>query len=364
VDYPFDSIELNGRKIAISDIAGFKTKGRDLFEKNTLQFIGEWLNRHDEYHLTTSGSTGSPKPLTILRQQMEQSAAATQKALSLRRGGHALVCLDTHFIAGKMMLVRCLTSGLYIRAVTPSANPLANISWGIAIHFVAFVPYQLHAILRSPEAALLNEVENIIVGGAPLTSEMQKELQSFRCRAFLTYGMTETISHIALKRINGEEASSVFRTLPGILVDIDDRSCLIAHCPYISDKVVTNDIVRLIDQTTFDWLGRFDNVINSGGVKISPEELERQIEEIIGLDLHRKVIISAIPDAALGEKLVLLCEGAPLESGQKNRIIDLLAQKLPKFKIPRDIICVESFPVTPTGKVNRKRIMELLSRQA
>jgi O-succinylbenzoic acid--CoA ligase len=364
VDYPFESIELNGREIALSDIARSNIISRNPFEKTTLEFIGQWLNGEQEFYLTTSGSTGSPKPMTILRQQMEQSAVATEKALSLRRGSHALVCLDTNFIAGKMMLVRCFTSGLYVRAVTPSANPLANINWGNQVHFVAFVPYQLHAILHSPEAAFLNQLENIIIGGAPLAADMQKELQSFRCKAFLTYGMTETISHIALKRLNGEEASSLFRTLPGVFVDIDDRSCLIIHCPYISAKVVTNDIVRLIDQTTFDWVGRFDNVINSGGLKISPEELERQIEEVSGLDLHRKAVISAIPDRALGEKLVLVCEGGPLKSGQKNRIIDLLSQELPKFSVPKDIICLSSFPLTRTGKVNRIEIAKLISRQA
>jgi o-succinylbenzoate---CoA ligase len=193
---------------------------------------------------------------------------------------------------------------------------------------------------------------------------MQEKLQSFRCRAFLTYGMTETISHIALKQINGSEASPFFRILPGVSIGIDDRSCLIIKCPYISDKVVTNDIVRLIDQSTFDWIGRIDNVINSGGVKISPEELERQIEQISGLNLHRKVVITAIPDVRLGERLVLLLEGEELESGEKNRIIDLLSEKLPKFKVPKDIFSIQSFPVTASGKVNRPEITKLISKQA
>jgi o-succinylbenzoate---CoA ligase len=364
MDYPFQSIQLNDREIPISAIVSGHVKALNDFEFHTLEFIRDWYNGREKFLLTTSGSTGEPKPISITRTQMIASAVATANALSLQGGGEALICLDTRYIAGKMMLVRCFISGLHIRAVTPTANPLWNVGWGKNIHFVALVPYQLHAILESEERTKLDSIENIIVGGAPLTSGDLDRLSSYSCNVFLTYGMTETISHIALKRLNPKVADAFYKTLPGITVETDDRECLIIDCPYIRDKVVTNDIVRLIDSSTFMWLGRFDNVINSGGIKIHPEKLEDEIGPIIkGLNLHARFLISSVPDLGLGERLVLILETDRLEDSQKSKIIEELAKLLPRFKVPKDIYTVVSLPETENGKINRRQLKNLLSKR-
>jgi o-succinylbenzoate---CoA ligase len=364
MEYPFPTLQLNNREISIPHILDGSVSAVNEFEANTMSFVREWLAGRDEFNIQTSGSTGKPKQIRITRRQMEESARATANALSLTRGASALVCLDTRYIAGRMMLVRCLTNGLSIHAVTPSANPLWNLEWGKDIQFVAFVPYQLHAILKSDVAVKLNSIEKIIVGGAALSVEDELQLERFDCQTFVTYGMTETISHIALRRVNGPLKSDLYHTLPGITVDVDERNCLIANCPYISDKVITNDIIKLHNQTTFEWIGRFDNVINTGGVKVHPEELERRLETILlKLNLHGRVIVSSVSDPSLGEKVVLILEGDPIETDQKREILKVLRQNLPKFESPYDLFTVLTFPQTKGGKINRLELKNLLSRR-
>jgi o-succinylbenzoate---CoA ligase len=362
MDYPFQSIQLNDREIPISKIIADQVDSQNDFEFHTLEFIRDWYNGRNEFLLTTSGSTGEPKAISITRAQMIASAVATAQALSLQTGRVALVCLDTRFIAGKMMLVRCFMSGLFIHAITPSANPLYNFTWGNNIHFVALVPYQLHTILNSRENAKLNSVDNIIVGGAPLAATDVSRLLPYSCRVFLTYGMTETISHIALKRIS-PVADDFYKTLPKVTLETDDRACLIIHCPYIRDKVITNDIVRLIDSTTFIWLGRFDNVINSGGIKLHPEILEEEFEPVLRPLIHGRFVISSVPEPALGENLVLVLEQRALDDHQKGAILSGLSNVLPRFKVPKHIYAVDYLPETENGKINRRQLKNLLSRR-
>jgi o-succinylbenzoate---CoA ligase len=364
MDYPFQSIHLNNRAINIEDILAGNASGEDEFEKNTISFIRDWCRGREEFVLTTSGSTGNPKSITITRRQMEWSAKATAQALPLKKGMSSLVCLDTRYIAGQMMLVRSLCVGLQIHAVTPSANPFEEHKWGKKIDFVAFVPYQLHTILRSVYAPQLNSIETIIVGGSPLSADDEELLQTYSCRVYLTYGMTETISHIALKAINGQNRSLYFHTLPGISIRTDDRSCLIIKCPYISDEVVTNDIVNVVNQTTFDWVGRYDNVINSGGVKIHPEKVEKLISLVFKrLNLHGRFAVSSIPDPVLGEKAVIVTEAMEVDDTMKNEIVTALRGLLQKFELPKEILMVPSFPETDTGKLNRHELRKALDKR-
>jgi o-succinylbenzoate---CoA ligase len=364
MDYPFQSIQLNNRMIDLGAIIAGTAWAEDEFEKNTISFIREWCNGRDEFVLTTSGSTGTPKPITITREQMEWSANATARALSLKKGMSSLVCLDTRFIAGQMMLVRCLTVGLEIHAITPSANPLQEYKWGKKIHFVAFVPYQLQTILRSQCAHLLNSIDTIIVGGSPLSSDDEDLLQGYSCSIYLTYGMTETISHVALRRVNGKERSPYFRTLQGISLETDNRSCVIIHCPYIGAKVVTNDIVHLVNQTTFGWVGRYDNVINSGAIKIQPEQVEKSIEPLLkGLNIHGRIAVSSLADAVFGEKAVLVIEGTELDETQKSEIIAAVRGVVQKFEVPKEVLTIVSFPETETGKLNRRELRDLISKR-
>jgi o-succinylbenzoate---CoA ligase len=364
VDYPFSSILLNGREVPILSILEGSELGRNAFEENALLFIRDWLQGVDTFFIETSGSTGIPKRIEIERWQMLESARATAQALQLQRGKKALLCLDPAFIAGKMMLVRSLEVGMGIQAVTPSANPLANLEWGNPIHFVAIVPYQLHGMLDSADAGKLNLLENVIIGGAAIPLALQDRLEDYPGAFYATYGMTETISHIALQRLNGPSRSSEYHVLPGIGIATDERSCLIVDCPYTSGVVVTNDVVTLTSESTFEFVGRADNVINTGGVKLFPEQIEKKLENLLNrLNLHLRFAISALPDPRLGEKAVLVIETESLEKSKEDEILDFLRDQLPKFERPKGVFAVFPFPITATGKLDRRNLKQFLTEQ-
>jgi o-succinylbenzoate---CoA ligase len=363
MDYPFESIILNNREIALSRILRDEERSITPFEESTFTFIRQWLQGQQQFVIKTSGSTGTPKSITITRSQMEASATATQKALNLQRYGNALVCLDTRYIAGKMMIVRSFVTGMRIIALDPVANPLEN-SWGKSIHFVAIVPYQLQAILNSGNASSLDNIETVIIGGATVPAEIVKKLESFRCRAFATYGMTETISHIALKRLNGLQKTSLYETLPGVKISIDERSCLAIECNYLSERLVTNDIVEILNPTSFRWIGRADNVINSGGVKVSTEDLEERLTSLLhALTLHENFVISSLPDEILENRIVLVLERQRLGSETEKKLIQTMKDHLPKYEVPKAIYCVFPFPQTESGKVDRVQIKNIISKQ-
>jgi O-succinylbenzoic acid--CoA ligase len=366
MDYPFQSIHLNEREIPLSEIVSDTVVPGNDFERHTLCFIRDWLSGRQDFPIQTSGSTGTPKQIVITRDQMIASATATAQALSLRKGDNALICLDTRFIAGQMMLVRCFNTGMSIRAVTPSANPLADESRRRFIDFVALVPYQVHSIMRTEGASVMESIRNVIVGGSALSEEDEDELRSVSssCGIYVTYGMTETISHIALRRVNGLAKSLLYKALPGIRLETDHRSCLIVDCPYISAKVVTNDVVRLVDATTFGWLGRFDNVINSGGIKVHPEAVEKEIEpHLRRCNLHGRFVISAVSDPVWGEKVVLVIEGDPLASQVEEEVLRNLQAQMARFSAPKSIYTMRLLPVTESGKINRREIIGMLSKQ-
>lgn len=363
MEYPFSSIHVNDRKVSFSQIVSGGAVAANAFEDSTFDFIRDWVTGRSEFFIQTSGSTGKPKTILITREQMIASATATALALSLKSKDTALVCLDTRYIAGRMMLVRCFTTGMAIRAITPSANPLEYVQNGESIHFAAFVPYQLHTILRSEQSARFAHIDTVIVGGAPLSREDEDLLQPLKCRVFVTYGMTETISHIALRRVNGEERSKMYRALPGIGLELDSRSCLIVDCPYISGKLPTNDIVNLVGKATFEWLGRFDNVINSGGVKIHPEVLESALEPWIReLNLKGRFLVSALADAEWGEKVVLVLEEQSVDLKDKQQILNTLHSRLAKYHSPREILTQFPFPETSNGKVDRLELKRRINR--
>lgn len=364
MDYPFQSIRLNGREVTLAEICSKTVFPQDDFERNTFDFIGKWFQGQVEFYLRTSGSTGTAKNILISRDQMIASATATAHALDLQRGMRAAVCLDTQFIAGQMMLVRCFNTGMSIDAVSPTADPLKSLGFETPVDFIALVPLQVQTILSSTSGrSNLSKVKTMIIGGAPLSQSEEDLLGQFPVRAFMTYGMTETISHIALRRINGTSRSNAYTTLPGITVRTDERSCLIANCPYIRAEVVTNDLVRLVNNTSFEWIGRVDNVINSGGLKIAPEVLEAQIVLIFSeMKMNGRFIISSMPDATLGEKVVLVLEGSDLKKGENDRIMHILQESLPKYHAPRLVASLSAFPLTPTGKINRREVRALLSK--
>lgn len=359
MQYPYTTVFINGREEALDAIdAGTATTSSD-FEAHTFDFIRSWRSGASEFEISTSGSTGTPKKIMITRSQMEASAKLTQDTLGLRQGQNALICLDTRYIAGRMMVVRSLVTGMRMVIVEPSANPCQSIPVDIQIHFAAVVPLQMYEIVRSPLSHRLLGADNIIIGGAALDADTEEQLALFTGTCYATYAMTETISHVALKPLNGPKKDNSFHTLKDINIRLDERGCLAITAPYLPEEVITNDLAEITGPGRFRWLGRYDNIINSGGVKIIPEHLEDAIQTIFrAYGLTRRFFITALPDAKLGSRVVLVVEGAPWETEAQTHLESAMREKLHKAHVPKAILFAIRFEMTENGKVNRNMTLK------
>lgn len=309
-------------------------KEGDAYERSIGEFFLDWFDHKDYIEMTTSGTTGLPKLVRLEKQAMIQSALATGDFFGLKPGDKALLCLPTQFIAGKMMLVRSLILGLELDVVVPSTEPLAYNKK--KYDFVAMVPLQVQNSIEK-----LKNIKNLIIGGAKIDSSLEEKLLPLKTEIYETYGMTETITHIAAKRV-GE---SVFSILPNVKIEKDDRGCLVIYVSSISDEpIVTNDLVDLVNENQFSFLGRFDNVINSGGVKLIPEQIEAKLTGKI----NSRFFVTGVPDTTLGEKLILVIEGEKQDFGPD--FFDVLG----KFEKPKEIVFVPKFKENENGKLLRK----------
>lgn len=349
------NFKLNGKSFSSEKeiLTYTKNKYQEIF-----WFLTDWFDDLDFIVSSSSGSSGRPKSIKIKKRHMISSALATGQFFELPAKSKALLCLSTNFIAGKMMLVRALMLGWHLDIVEPKLNPLENISK--AYDFSAMVPLQLHHSLSN-----INLIKKLIVGGAPISKKMENKIASVESKIFATFGMTETISHIAVKKLNhlsidnkSNDDNSYFKLLPNIEILTDTNGCLVIDAPKISDElIVTNDLVKIYANSQFKWLGRFDNIINSGGIKIIPEQIELMLQEII----FKRFFISSIPDDVLGEKVVLIIEADPKDAKMDsywNRILRL--KSLKKYEIPKEIILVKSFIETETKKIQRRKTLDLL----
>nr|WP_091145581.1 AMP-binding protein [Flavobacterium caeni] len=328
--------KLNGFHLDKDDLCrvaySFIKEGDD-FEKPVGHFILDWFDDLPYVEMTTSGTTGKPKQIRIDKQAMVNSALATGDFFDLQPGDRIMHCLPVKYIAGKMMLVRAFVLGLDTDFVEPSAKPFAANN-DQSYDFVAMVPLQAQQSLDK-----LRKTKKLIVGGVGISKSLEKELRKLPTEVWETYGMTETITHIAAKRI-GEKA---FTVLPNVTLSYDDNNCLVIHAPRISSGIiVTNDLVKLVNENQFQFLGRFDNVINSGGIKLIPE----QIEDKLAGSVNARFFVSGVPDEKLGQKLVLFIEGEPQTS--------LSFDDLDKYEKPKEVIYVARFKETETGKIMRK----------
>jgi O-succinylbenzoic acid--CoA ligase len=330
--------------------------------QNAVAFCEQWRNERAVFIINTSGSTGIPKPIEITRTQMEASASMTAQALSLQAGDNALVCLNTEYIAGKMMLVRGMVNQLNLYITEPSSNPLLKLPDELQIDFMAAVPLQMETMIDNGGTDRLNGMKAIIVGGAPISLTLSKKIGQLTCPVYATYGMTETVSHIALKRLNGADTSDYFSVVGDMKIGVDERGCLTINSILTNHQaIITNDIIKVIDKQTFEWLGRADNVINSGGLKIHPEQLEDQVREILaeqGIDSN--LIIAGVPDTTLGEKVVLILETEDLSEEYLKSLIDILKEGLPAHQAPKKIYTLKGFEYTETGKVKRSDTVNLV----
>lgn len=329
------------------------------FEKNVVDFTHLWWSNNNLFSLKTSGSTGDPKTIQVTREQMIGSARNTIKYLSLKPGDNALICLDPAYIAGKMMLVRCFEGKLNAILSDPKANPLQGIPSDVSIDFVALVPLQIQQLVKECRDRL-NKIRVVIVGGASVDKHLESKLAELHCEVYSTYGMTETVSHIALQKLNGQDKSKYFEALPSVELEVDDRGCLTIKADYLQEKVTTNDLVDLVDPKRFIWEGRVDNVVNTGGIKISPEIIERKLNSItLESAIAADYFIGGIPDERLGQKLCLFIEVNSLSHEQLENLIVRTEGTLSKYEIPKEIRLIDKLIRTPTGKINRKESIHL-----
>lgn len=320
------------------------------WEMDIWLFICEWLNDSEMVTLKTSGSTGQPKVVSVAKQYLRNSAAMTIDFLDLKPQFTALLCLPAAYIAGKMMIVRALEGGMNLIYAEPSGNPLLGID--AAADFAAMIPLQVEKVLNENGADALANIKHLIIGGAAVSSTLAHRLLPLPNNVWATYGMTETVSHVALKELSGDKTTDFFTPLPGVTLRTDARGCLTIDAPHLSkDIVVTNDIVDIDNGGQFCFVGRFDNVINSGGVKMVPEQIEAKIKMLI----DDEFLIVPQPDERLGHRLVLLIESS--NAKKYDKLPSQLKEKLSSLECPKAILFKSQLQRTQTGKLLRKIIL-------
>jgi O-succinylbenzoic acid--CoA ligase len=315
-------------------------------------FLKSWFDTSDFIKVHTSGSTGKPKEIFLKKSFMVNSALATGKYFSLEENTNALLCLSADYIAGKMMLVRALILGWSLDVVKTNSNPLKFVEKHY--DFSAMVPLQLANSIPD-----LFKVRKLIVGGGVVSNNLKRKLNNISTEVYATYGMTETITHIAIKKLNYfSEKGNYFTLLPNVSISLDSRYCLVINAPLVSDgAVVTNDLVNIINENQFEWKGRYDSIINSGGIKLIPE----QIEEILSKKIEERFFVSSVVDEVLGEKLVLIVEREGVAIENKEGIETFLeGLELDKYQLPKIIYFMEKFMETETSKIHRNNTKQLL----
>lgn len=328
-------------------------------EINCLEFMIQWLKGEETFLQTTSGSTGPPKEIKLLRSQLIASAILTQNFFGLKEGDTLFCCLGIQYIGGKMMLVRALVLNLPLIVKDPDSRPFRNLNTKVA--FTSMVPLQMKTTINEgapEELDLLKKNKAILLGGASVSFRLMELLQTLDTPVFHSFATSETASHIAMRRLNGKNAESYYTTLPGVSISTDPKGNLIINGPITANTPVhTSDQVELKGQNQFRWLGRTDFVINSGGIKIFPESVESELSLLMSESGANEYLISSLPDETLGEKLVLCVD-------QLNTTEDLFLEKIrynfPKYLVPKMVLSLGTLPKTQNGKPDRLKLKSVL----
>jgi O-succinylbenzoic acid--CoA ligase len=351
------------------------TQPNNPYYKKVFEFKKAWEIGQETFEIQTSGSTGKPKKILLHRKQMLASVNMTAKAFNLKEGDTAFCCLNIDYIAGLMMLVRAFEIGMDLVIVEPKSNPFADIEKHLYIlkanrgqNFFAFVPIQIQTLLNSIPifSEILNSAKAIIIGGAAVNDAIIEKVQKIYRPVYVTYGMSETLTHIAIKRINGSEKEDFFNTLEGVDIQLNDESCLMIKSKTTDNHwITTNDVAEIINGSSFVLHGRIDNVINSGGVKIQLEKVEKAAESVLkklktdDQKLNGRYFVFSLPDEKLGERMIFVLEketNAAFPSREDATKIDILQgfkEILPKFEVPKEVFFVEKMLETPTGKIDK-----------
>jgi len=348
------SITLNGHQFGPAELMAFSRAqvlrpGISVWESEIFRFILEWVSDNDFVIVHTSGSTGIPKTFEQPKERMINSALMTAEYFGLDDRTNALLCLPVSYIAGKMMIVRAFVTGMNLITVEPSSNPFSALPG--KINFAAITPFQLaHSLTALKEMP----VDTVIVGGGEIPYDLEIQCQQVTSNLYATYAMTETSSHIAIRAVNGMQKSSFYEVLKNVRISVDERTCLVINAPHLTPELlVTNDIVDIKDDTHFEWIGRSDNVINSGGLKIFPEQVEKKLFSII----PRRFFIAGLPDAVFGEKVTLFIEGESYSLQQLQDLDRNMDSLLTRFEFPRQIVFIPVFDLSPAGKILKKLIV-------
>lgn len=337
-----DGVRYSGREIR--ERAGGMPAAAPDFRQELFSFLAGWFDGEDTLLVHTSGSTGTPKEMRVEKGRMMASACLTCSFLGLREGETALLCMPLKYIAGKMVVVRSLVAGLDLLPVTPSGHPLKDLAE--APVFAAMIPMQVYNSLQVPgEKAVLRQIKSLIIGGGAIDDRLAEELQELPNAVWSTYGMTETLSHIALRRLNGSGASGWYTPFEGVDIRLSEDGTLVIHAPRVCEKeLVTNDIAEMNGCGQFRILGRKDNTVNSGGVKIQIE----QVEDALKGHIAQPFLVTSVPDEKFGEIIVLLIEGRIPEN-----LDEIYERALPAYWRPKRIVRVSRIPLTGTGKPDR-----------
>jgi len=349
----YNSIILNGKRFSPEKIqvrtAEIKINSfLPDWEKELYQFLNEWFSDSEFILVQTSGSTGEPKPIKLPKSMMVESAERTIGYFGLQKNDRLLLSLPCQYIAGKMMVVRAIVGKMDLITVDPTTD--FDFLEQEIFEFGAMVPNQVFKLMEQPSGKeKLQNIRNLLVGGSAISKDLKTLISQLSNRVVSTYGMTETASHIAIRELSGNLKSEFYHCLLGISVSLSKNGCLQIHHPEFAESLQTNDLAELQSETSFRILGRVDSVIISGGIKYSPESIEKKLEDLIG----QSYVISSVPDQKLGEKLVLVIEGKTFPTKNLQEIID---KNLPAFEQPKQILFLEKFPKTTSGKVKRNEV--------
>jgi O-succinylbenzoic acid--CoA ligase len=348
-----DIIQINSQIFSTVKIMQMhKNENLQDWEKGIYEFILNWFDDSVFILQKTSGSTGEPKEIKLKKSAMIKSAQNTINFFDLQPGNTAWLCLPIDYIAGKMMVVRALVGKLNLLISEPAGTPKIPKQ---SIDFTAMVPLQLKKLFDAKTE--FSQIKKLIVGGAEVDYQLQRALQKIPTKVFSTYGMTETCSHIALQRINGINPEKTFHLLPDITISRNEEGCLRIYAPHLAaSHIQTTDLVEIVNENEFIWLGRADNVINTGGIKISPEQLEKEISQLIGAEC----LIIPQKDEFFGEKLVLVLEHSTEKAAD---LINRLRENLDSYHCPKAVRFTERFPRNESMKIDRRSILADIGRK-
>ena len=322
-------------------------------EKNFNHFIKKWEDDNNFIEIETSGSTGTPKKIKLLKQSMRVSATNTIEFFNLKENDSLFLCLPLHTIAAKMMIVRAIVGKMKLIIHKPSKNPLKELNQDVKL--ISLTPMQMNYVIDE-SFHKTSMTQNILLGGAPVDYKLEQKLKEIdSCDIYHSYGMTETASHVAIRKIDKHQ-SDLFKAISGVTFSQTNEGCLIINYPaFQNEKIETNDVVDLITNDSFIWKGRKDFVINTGGVKVHAEELENSIASI----LTKPFFISSIQDSYLGSKIIMIIE-SKIQLDEK-KILDQISTVAPPYSVPKEIYYLTTFERTKSGKLNRKKSLSNVS---